>query len=82
MIKILPVKQVLQLHALNKGLISELERDEVQRFTREILAFAKQEYESLLDEIQKRQQLTSEIERRLDAVVLAYFAVSFSGGGE
>ena len=73
------VEQVLMLHVLDKGLISGIGRDEVERFSSEILAFAKQKDQALLNEIEKRQRLTVDISKRLDAIVLEYFAMSFSG---
>jgi len=73
------VEEVLLLYALDKGLISGLSKDEVQKFSGEILAFARQKDQDLLDEINTRLRMTSDIARRLDSLILEYFAISFSG---
>jgi len=74
------VEDVLLLHALDKGLIVGLPREDIRKFSSEILAFARQKDQAVLAEIEKKKRMTAEIARRLDSIVLEYFAMAFAAG--
>jgi F-type H+-transporting ATPase subunit alpha len=66
-------EEVLLLYALQRGFLTELEKDRRDRFTREIHGFALGRDPGLVAALEKGPELTPEIERGLGGAMKAYF---------
>lgn len=69
-------EEVLLLYALRKEMIDGLSDDKKRKFREEIYAFAMERNQRLLDEINRKLEMTREIEQGLDELMEAYFAAA------
>lgn len=68
------VEGVLLLYAVNRGMLTDMSSDNRAKFCREILAFAQERDQGLLDRIEQEAVLTPDIEKGLESLIGAYVA--------
>lgn len=67
-------ENVVLLYALHKGLLAELSEENIEKFRKEVYAFACEHNLALLNEIEEKLELTAQIEKGLDELMEAYFS--------
>jgi F-type H+-transporting ATPase subunit alpha len=77
----LPVeKEVLIIFAANEGYFDKLDVSQVKLYERELYGFVEARHRDLLDEIQKRREITDDLRKRL-LETLASFMQTFAPNG-
>jgi len=74
------VEQVLLLYALERGLLTDLTEDQKNQFRKGIYAFACQQNQALLDEIEAKPEMTAAVEKGLEAILGAFFQLKPPAG--
>ncbi len=67
-------RQIIYLSALNRGMLDNLTPGQTEQFKKEILSFMEKAYPGFTAEVRKTQQLSEELEKKLEGCLQDYFA--------